>query len=74
MVWLPSVGGDNAHYLPIFDKQGEGSSSQFQGRGVGGSGFSSRKDLIAAMNNNNASKEKVKALSEKLKVEKLLVK
>ena len=74
MVWLPSVGGDNAHYLPVFDKQGEGSSSQFQGRVIGGRGFLSRRDLIAAMNDNNASKEKIKALSKELKAEKLLVK
>ena len=74
MVWLPSVRGDNAHYLPVFDKQGEGSSSQFQGRGVRGRGFLSRKDLIAAMNDNNESKEKIKALFEELKAEKMLVK
>ena len=60
MVWLPSVRGDNAHYLPVFDKQGEGSSSQFQGIGIRGRGILSRKDLIAAMNVNNASKEKIK--------------
>ena len=33
-----------------------------------------RRDLIAAMDDNNASKEKLKALSEKLNAEKLLVK
>ena len=33
-----------------------------------------RKDLIAAMDVNNASKEKVQALSEKLNAKKLLVK
>ncbi|KAL0006718.1 hypothetical protein SO802_008220 [Lithocarpus litseifolius] len=32
-----------------------------------------RKDLIAAMDNNNASKEKIKALFEELKAEKLLM-
>ena len=33
-----------------------------------------RKDLIAAMDDNNASREKIKALSNKLRAEKLLVK
>lgn len=32
-----------------------------------------RKDLIATMDNNNVSKEKIKALFEELKAEKLLV-
>ena len=32
-----------------------------------------QKDLIATMDNNNASKEKIKALSEELKAKKLLV-
>lgn len=32
-----------------------------------------RKDFIAMMDDNNASKEKIKALSKELKVEKLLV-
>ena len=32
-----------------------------------------RKDLIATMDDNNASKEKIKALSEDLKAKKLLV-
>ena len=33
-----------------------------------------RRDLIAAMDNNNTSKEKIRALSKELSVEKLLVK
>ena len=33
-----------------------------------------RRDLIATMDANNASKEKIKTLSEQLSVEKLLVK
>lgn len=32
-----------------------------------------RKDLIATMDDNNASKEKIKALFKELKVEKLLI-
>ena len=33
-----------------------------------------RKDLISTMDDNNASKEKIKTLSEELSIEKLLVK
>lgn len=36
-------------------------------------GFPLRKDLIATMDDNNASKEKIKALFKELKVEKLLI-